>query len=154
MGAIRTCLWVQSHGEEAAKFYTTLIPNSKIIAQQKFEQPEGFSITEISLDGVPYQIFSLPSKHQLNESTSIVYTTTSQEETDRVWNALIADGGEENVCAWCKDRFGVSWQIVPQQLIAAISSPDKAAAGRAMAAMQTMRKIDIAAIEAAFRGEI
>ena len=91
-------------------------------------------------------------KFKFNESVSFQVFTDTQEETDRYWNAIVSNGGEESMCSWCKDRFGLSWQIVPRVLMKAITDPDRDAARRAMEAMMTMRKIDIAAIEAARTG--
>ena len=88
-----------------------------------------------------------------NESVSFMVLTESQEETDRYWNAIVGNGGQESACGWCKDRWGFSWQITPRALLEATTDPDRAAAKRAMDAMMTMKKIDIATIEAARRGE-
>jgi 2-polyprenyl-6-hydroxyphenyl methylase/3-demethylubiquinone-9 3-methyltransferase len=90
---------------------------------------------------------------KFDEAVSFQVQTQDQAETDRYWNAIIADGGQESACGWCKDRFGLSWQITPRQLTDMIASPDRDAAKRAMEAMMTMRKIDIATLERAFQGE-
>jgi predicted 3-demethylubiquinone-9 3-methyltransferase (glyoxalase superfamily) len=100
----------------------------------------------------PFRLNGGP-QYKFSEDTSISVTTADQAETDRLWSALTADGGSESQCAWLKDRFGLFWQIVPEVLPRLLVAPDRAAAGRAMAAMMGMRKIDIAALEAAFRGE-
>ena len=158
VGKISTVLWFEKGGDEAAKFYTSLIPNSRIVsrvAPPMGDQPEQESdlvVIDFELDGVPYQILNAGPHFKQSEAVSIMVRTEDQAETDRLWNALIADGGKESDCGWLKDRWGVSWQITPRVLLQAVGSTDRAAAKRAMDAMMTMRKIDIAKIEAAFRG--
>lgn len=155
---ISTVLWFERGGEEAAKFYTALIPNSRIIGT--YTPPMGDMgqpakeplVIDFDLDGVPYQILNAGPHFKQSEAVSIMVQTEDQAETDHLWNALIADGGEESQCGWLKDKWGVSWQITPVALLRATSSDDRAAAKRAMDAMMKMRKIDIATIEAAFRG--
>jgi len=155
---ISTVLWFEKGGEEAAKFYTSLIPNSRItskISPPMGDQPTApgeAMVVDFELDGVPYQILSAGPHFKQTECVSIMVRTDDQAETDRLWNALIADGGNESECGWLKDRWGVSWQITPRALLKAVSSDDRAAAKRAMDAMMKMKKIDIAAIEAAFNG--
>ena len=153
---ISTVLWFEKGGEEAAKFYTSLIPNSRITGT--FSPPVSDSpsneplVVDFELDGVPYQILNGGPHFKQSEAVSIMVQTEDQAETDRLWNKLTADGGAESMCGWLKDRWGVSWQITPKMLLRAAASGDRAAAKRAMDAMMTMRKIDIAAIDAAFRG--
>ena len=156
---ISTVLWFAKGGLEAAKFYTSLIPNSRIIGDyappmgDDMGQPKGEPLViDFDLGGVPYQILNAGPHFKQTEAVSIMVQTEDQAETDHLWNALTADGGEESQCGWLKDRWGVSWQITPRKLLEATSSSDRAAAKRAMDAMMTMRKIDIAAIEAAYRG--
>lgn len=151
-------LWYDSEAEEAAKLYTSLFPNSKILSVQKY--PEGgeevtgkpagsvmtvhFQIGDqefIALNGGP--------TFKFNESVSFMYTVDNQEEVDKYWNALIADGGEESQCGWLKDKFGLSWQIIPKQLNELLSDPDKEKASRVMQAMLKMQKIDVATLEKA-----
>ena len=152
------CLWYDGNAEEAAWFYSKTFPNSTVTAVHPApgDYPAGkqgqvltveFTVVGISclgLNGGP------AVKH--NEAFSFQIITESQEETDRYWKALIENGGTESACGWCKDHWGVSWQITPRALIEAINSPDPAAAKRAFEAMMNMRKIDIAAIQAARRG--
>ena len=155
---VSTVLWFEKGGEEAAKFYTSLIPNSRItskISPPMDDQPAssgGAMVVEFELFGMNYQILSAGPHFKQSEAVSIMVQTDDQVETDRLWNALIADGGQESMCGWLKDRWGVSWQITPRALMKAIASDDRAAAGRAMKAMMTMKKIDIATIEAALKG--
>ena len=143
-------------GEEAAKFYTSLIPNSRITGT--FSPPVSDSpsneplVVDFELDGVPYQILNGGPHFKQSEAVSIMVQTEDQAETDRLWNKLTADGGAESMCGWLKDKFGVSWQIVPRALPEMLAAPDRAAAGRAMAAMMTMKRIDIAALEKALVG--
>jgi predicted 3-demethylubiquinone-9 3-methyltransferase (glyoxalase superfamily) len=155
---VSTVLWFDKGGEAAAKFYVSLIPNSRItntvsppMGEQQRDDGDAL-VVEFELFGAPYQILSAGPHFKQSEAVSIMVQTDDQAETDRLWNALIADGGEESQCGWLKDKWGVSWQITPKALLRATGSDDRAAAGRAMAAMMKMRKIDIAAIEAAFKG--
>lgn len=149
--SVRTCLWFRDgRGPEAAEFYVGLIPGSSL--ERSFAGDNGmggFSVTDFTLAGVPYQILDAGPHFQLSEAVSIVVETDDQAETDRLWNALTADGGEESVCGWLKDRFGVSWQVFPRRLTELTLDPDPAVSAAAMAEMMKQRKIDIAAIEAA-----
>lgn len=155
---ISTVLWFEKGGAEAAKFYTSLIPNSRVVGEFSppmgdMGQPTGEPLViDFELDGVPYQILNAGPHFKQTEAVSIMVQTEDQAETDRLWNALTADGGQESMCGWLKDKWGVSWQITPVALLRATTSDDRAAAKRAMDAMMKMRKIDIATIEAAFRG--
>lgn len=152
------CLWFDDDAEEAAQFYARTFPNSSVGAVHRApgDYPSGkegnvltveftvMGVACLGLNGGP--IF----KH--NEAFSFQVATEDQAETDRYWNAIINNGGQEGDCGWCKDKWGISWQITPIALTKAYTSPDRVAAKRAFDAMMTMRKIDIAAIEAAFRG--
>lgn len=150
---IRTCLWFEKAGLEAAKLYVSLLPDSFIEGDFSFE-PQGEPLTvNFTLAGAPYMILNGGPHYKLTPAASISVTTEDQDETDRLWNALLAGGGQESMCGWLVDRFGVSWQIVPRALMRALSAKDREAANRARDAMMTMRKIDIAALEAAFKGE-
>ena len=150
---VATCLWFDGNAEEAAGFYTSLIPDSRITSIMRLHPDGPALIVGFTLGGAPFQALNGGPQYKFSEATSISVTTAGQEETDRLWAALMAGGGSESQCAWLKDRFGLSWQIVPEALPRLLGSPDRAAAGRAMQAMLGMRKIDIAALEAAFRGE-
>jgi predicted 3-demethylubiquinone-9 3-methyltransferase (glyoxalase superfamily) len=149
---VRTCLWFEKDGEDAAKFYTALVPGSRIEGSLRPDQKAPALTVEFTLSGTPYQILNGGPQFKQTEAASISVTTPNQQETDRLWNAL-TDGGEESMCGWLKDRYGVSWQIVPEPLIRMLKDSDRAAADRAMQAMLKMRKIDVATLERAFAGK-
>lgn len=150
---IRTCLWFRDgRGQEAAEFYCTLIPGSRVDSVFNGSNDFGrFSVIDFLLGGVPYQILDAGPVFTLTEAVSIAVATDDQAETDRLWAALTANGGEEVECGWLKDRFGVSWQIYPKRLIELTTHVDKQVAAKAMTEMMKHKKIDIAAIEAAVR---
>jgi predicted 3-demethylubiquinone-9 3-methyltransferase (glyoxalase superfamily) len=147
---VRTCLWFNGRGLEAATFYTSLLPNSRLA--RDYDPVSTPMIVEFTLGGAPFQILDAGPAHPPTEAASIAVSTPDQAETDRLWHALTADGGTESQCGWLKDRFGVSWQIVPDALPRLMAQPDRAAAGRVMQALLGMRKIDVATLEAAARG--
>jgi predicted 3-demethylubiquinone-9 3-methyltransferase (glyoxalase superfamily) len=141
--SVSVCLWFDGNAEEAARLYTSLIRNSEVTSISP-------AMVTFTLDGVPFQALNGGPQFRPTEAASIVIRTTTQEDTDRLWSALTAEGGSEGRCAWLKDRFGVSWQIVPQVLPTLLGASDRHAADRALQAMLKMSKIDIAALEAAF----
>ncbi len=152
------CLWYDGSAEEAAQFYAATFPDSSVDAVQRApgdfpSGKEGDVLTVMfTVMGIPCIGLNGGSAFQHNEAFSFQVTTADQSETDRYWNAIVGNGGEESACGWCKDKWGLSWQITPLVLIEAIADSDPAAAKRAFNAMMTMRKIDIAMIEAARRG--
>ena len=155
---IAPCLWFDKNAEEAARFYAATFPDSRVLAVHKspIDYPSGKAGETLTVDFVVLgqQFVGLnggPEFH-FSEAVSFQVYTDTQEETDRYWNAIVGNGGQESMCSWCKDKFGLSWQIVPRALMDAINDPDRAAAKRAMEAMMTMKKIDIAKVEAARRG--
>ena len=150
MSKVRTCLWFDGDAKAAAAFYVTLLPESRIDAVIRPDPDGPALVVEFTLAGAPFMLLSAGDMYTLTPAVSISVTTADQIETDRLWHALIADGGEPSRCGWLTDRFGVSWQIVPAALMRMQASPDRAAASRAREAMYKMRKIDIAALEAAF----
>jgi predicted 3-demethylubiquinone-9 3-methyltransferase (glyoxalase superfamily) len=147
---VRTCLWFDNNGHEAAEFYVSLLPNSFIENKVDPKPGEPPRVVEFSLGGAPFMILNGGPMFTPNEAASISVLTEDQEETDRLWSLLTADGGQEGRCAWLKDKYGVSWQIVPKAMPRLLSAHDKEAAGRAMRAMMNMTKIDIALLENAF----
>ena len=149
----RTCLWFESGGEEAARFYVTLLPDSRIESIYRTDPDQPALVVDFTLAGAPYQILNGGPEVAQSAAVSISVVTEDQAETDRLWDALTTDGGKEDRCAWLTDRWGVSWQIVPRVLIDSLTSEDQPAAERAFQAMLTMNKIDVEGIEAAFRGD-
>ena len=152
------CLWFDDDAENAARFYAETFPNSSVGAVHRApgDYPsgqEGDVLTvEFTVLGIPCLGLNGGPAFTHNESFSFQVATEDQDETDRYWNAIVNNGGQESECGWCKDKWGISWQITPIALTKAYTSPDRLAAKRAFDAMMTMRKIDIAVIEAAFRG--
>jgi predicted 3-demethylubiquinone-9 3-methyltransferase (glyoxalase superfamily) len=162
MQKISTCLWFDDEAEEAVKFYTSVFKNSKIGRTLHYDsasanvsgRPEGSVLTiEFELDGREFTALNGGPIFKFNESVSLIVNCTTQEEVDDYWNALTANGGEESQCGWLKDKYGLSWQITPVQLVDAINDKDAARAHRAMQAMLEMRKIDIKTIEDAANGK-
>ena len=152
------CLWYEGAALDAARFYAETFPDSKVGAVHRApsDYPSGKQgdvlTVEFTVIGIPCVGLNGGSQFKHNEAFSFQIATDDQAETDRLWNAIVRNGGQESQCGWCKDKWGVSWQITPRALIAAISDRDSAAAKRAFEAMMPMKKIDIAAIEAARRG--
>jgi 2-polyprenyl-6-hydroxyphenyl methylase/3-demethylubiquinone-9 3-methyltransferase len=152
------CLWYNRDAEGAARFYANTFPDSSVGAVHRApgDFPSGKKGDVLTVDftvmGIPCIGLNGGPEFTHNEAFSFQVATDDQAETDRYWNAIVRNGGHESACGWCKDKWGVSWQITPRVLIHAITDPDPAAAKRAFEAMMTMTKIDIAAIEAARRG--
>ena len=152
------CLWFRGAALDAARFYAQTFPDSAVGAIQRApgDYPDGKQgdvlVVAFNVAGIPCIGLNGGPHFQHNESFSFQIATDDQTETDRLWHAIISTGGQESACGWCKDRWGISWQITPRALSAAMADPDPAAAQRVFAAMMAMTKIDIAAIEAARRG--
>jgi predicted 3-demethylubiquinone-9 3-methyltransferase (glyoxalase superfamily) len=153
MPKITPCLWFDTEGEEAAKLYTSVFPNSKILDVSRYgsagPRPEGTVMTvAFELNGQKFVALNGGPQYTFSEATSFQVSCRDQAEVDHFWNAL-SDGGEEGPCGWLKDRFGLSWQIVPIRLPELLGDPDPGRAQRAMAAMLKMRKIVIDELEQA-----
>ena len=152
------CLWYDGDALAAANFYAETFPDSAVTAvfRAPGDYPEGKQgnvlTVEFTVAGIPCLGLNGGPQIKHSEAFSFQIATDDQAETDRLWNAVVGNGGQESACGWCKDRWGLSWQITPRALMAAISDPDRAAAKRAFEAMMTMGKIDIAAIEVARQG--
>lgn len=158
MPSIVPCLWFDTAAEEAATFYCGVFPNAKVTAVSRY--PEGTPgdrggqvlTVAFELDGKPFTALNGGPAFTFSEAISFQINAQDQAEVDRYWDALLAEGGSESRCGWLKDRFGVSWQVVPVRLAQLMSGPDRAAANRVAQAMMQMVKLDIAALEAAAAG--
>ncbi len=152
------CLWYDGTALDAATFYAQTFPDSAVgsILRSPGDFPSGKEGDILTVDftvlGIPCVGLNGGPTFKHSEAFSFQVATDDQAETDRYWNAIVGNGGQESECGWCKDKWGLSWQITPRVLIEAINDPDPAAAKRAFDAMMTMRKIDIATIEAARSG--
>lgn len=153
---IQPCLWFNKNAEEAASFYAATFPESRIdsIDRAPGDYPNGKAgdvlVITMTILGMPFMLLNAGPEFSFNEAVSFQVATEDQEETDRYWDAIVSNGGAESVCGWCKDRFGLSWQITPKRLTQLMA--DRATAKAAFDAMMTMRKIDIAALDAAVEG--
>ncbi len=153
MPRITPNLWFDANGEEAAEFYVSVFPNSKITNVTRYTEagpgPAGTVVTvDFELDGQPYTVINGGPEFTFNEAVSLLINCADQEEVDYYWSKL-SEGGSEGPCGWLKDRYGLSWQVCPTELLELINDPDEKRAARAMAAMLQMRKLDIAALRAA-----
>ncbi|MDZ3991172.1 VOC family protein [Pseudomonas sp. Teo4] len=152
------CLWFDKGAQEAANFYASVFPDSHVVAVHKApaDFPSGKAgdviTVEFTVMGIPCVGLNGGTAFKQTEAFSFQVCTEDQAETDRLWNAIVGNGGEESVCGWCKDKWGLSWQITPRVLLESFSHSDPAAAKRAFEAMLTMGKIDVAGIEAALKG--
>jgi predicted 3-demethylubiquinone-9 3-methyltransferase (glyoxalase superfamily) len=157
MQKINPFLWFDDNAEEAVNFYHAVFKNSKIGAISRYSdtgpgQPGSVMVATIEIEGTQFVLLNGGPMFKFNESVSFVIHTKDQAETDYYWNKL-TEGGQESMCGWLKDKFGLSWQVTPDRLIDLISDPDPEKAGRAMKAMMGMQKIDIKGIEDAAEGE-
>ena len=155
MNRITPCLWFDKNAEEAANFYAATFPDSRVgkVTRAPGDYPsgkEGDVLTvEFTVLGMPFLGLNGGPEFHFDDAVSFMVYTKDQAETDRYWNAIVDNGGSESACGWCKDRFGLSWQITPRRLMELIADPDREVAKRAFDAMMGMKKIDIAALETA-----
>jgi predicted 3-demethylubiquinone-9 3-methyltransferase (glyoxalase superfamily) len=152
------CLWFDSDALGAAEFYAATMPDSSVgpVLRAPGDHPSGTTgdvlTVEFTVAGIPCVGLNGGPAFAQSEAFSFQIATDDQEETDRLWDAIVGNGGEESACGWCRDRWGVSWQITPRALTDGIADPDPVVAKRVFDAMMTMGKIDVAALEAARRG--
>ena len=152
------CIWYDHDAEEAARFYAATFPDSRVgaVHTAPSDYPDGKAgnvlTVEFTVAGIPCLGLNGGPQFKHSEAFSFQIATDTQEETDRYWNAIVGNGGQESACGWCKDRWGVSWQITPVTLTEGIASSDRAEAKRTFAAMMEMGRIDVAKIDAARRG--
>jgi predicted 3-demethylubiquinone-9 3-methyltransferase (glyoxalase superfamily) len=157
MPQITPNLWFDRNGLEAAEYYVSLFPNSKIDNVSHYGESGGERAGEVltvdfELDGMRFTIINGGPQFTFDEAVSFLVNCKDQAEVDHYWDRIVADGGEEGPCGWCKDKFGLSWQIVPDMMEQLITDPDPARANRAMEAMMGMKKLDVAALQAAADG--
>jgi len=150
-------LWFDTQAEEAAEFYVSLFPNSRVVSVHRYPEgapmPAGTAMmVTFELEGVTFQAMNAGPHFKFNEAVSFMIDCGDQAEVDHYWDGLLAGGGEPSQCGWLKDRYGLSWQVTPRRLIELNTSKEPGVAERAMAAMMTMSKIDIATLEEAARG--
>jgi predicted 3-demethylubiquinone-9 3-methyltransferase (glyoxalase superfamily) len=159
MSKISPCLWFDGEAEEAAKFYVSLLPDSRIDRIQKnlVDGPAGKAggvlVVQFTLAGQEYMALNGGRRFEYTHAVSFKVDCVDQTEVDRLWDGLSADGGQVERCGWLRDRFGLYWQIVPSVLPELLGGPDRAGAERAMAAMLQMTKLDIAALQRAYEGK-
>lgn len=161
MPTIAPCLWFDNEGEDAATFYVSVFPNSRISAVSRYgeegrehhgKEPGTAMVVKFDLDGKPFQALNGGPHFKIDEAVSFSISTKDQPETDYYWEKLTSEGGSESMCGWLKDRFGVSWQVVPARFVEMMKTGTAEQQSRVMQAVFTMRKIDIAALEKAFNG--
>ena len=152
---IQPCLWYNKNAEDAARFYAETFPDSRIesIERAPGDYPSGRAgdvlVITMTILGMPFMLLNGGPEFSFDEAVSFQVMTEDQEETDRYWDAIVSSGGQESMCGWCKDRFGLSWQITPRRLTDLMAQGNPAKSKAAFEAMMTMRKIDIAALDAA-----
>jgi predicted 3-demethylubiquinone-9 3-methyltransferase (glyoxalase superfamily) len=154
---VSTCLWFDTQAEEAASFYVSLLPNSRITSVSHYGKgapmPEGTPlVVTFELAGTEFMALNGGPHFKFTEAASLVVQCESQAEIDRLWSALLADGGKEQRCGWLKDRYGLPWQIVPARLRSMMQAGDAARTARVMAEVMKMVKLDLPSLEAAYQG--
>lgn len=146
---VRTFLWYDGQAEAAANHYVSLVPDSRILSVDRLGEDGATVLVTFELGGIGYLALDGGPLYSFTEAASIMVLCEDQAEVDRLWEGLTSDGGEPGPCGWCKDRWGLSWQVVPRALLELQQDPDRARAARVNAAMLTMGKLDIAALYAA-----
>jgi predicted 3-demethylubiquinone-9 3-methyltransferase (glyoxalase superfamily) len=158
MSKITPFLWYAKEAEEAARFYAATFPDSRVVkitavpSESPSGPPDSVKVVEFVLFGQPFLALSAPHTDEFNHSVSFMVSCEDQAEMDRYWDALLANGGQTEACGWLKDRYGLSWQLVPSVFMKMMADPDRARAKRVTDAMMTMVKLDIAALQAAYDG--
>jgi predicted 3-demethylubiquinone-9 3-methyltransferase (glyoxalase superfamily) len=151
MRSITPCLWFDDRLEEALDFYTSVFPDGKVHGTTRY--PDGRILTaDFELAGMPVKALNGGPEFRFTEAISMFVECDGQDEVDHYWSVFTADGGEEGPCGWLKDKYGLSWQIVPVEVMELMSSADAETMGRLMSAISPMRKLDLAALQAAARG--
>lgn len=146
---VRTFLWYDGQAEAAANHYVSLVPDSRILSVDRLGEDGATVLVTFELGGIEYLALDGGPLYSFTEAASIMVLCEDQAEVDRLWEGLTSDGGEPGPCGWCKDRWGLSWQVVPRALLELQQDPDRARAARVNAAMLTMGKLDLAALYAA-----
>jgi predicted 3-demethylubiquinone-9 3-methyltransferase (glyoxalase superfamily) len=152
-------LWYAKEAEEAAKFYASIFPESRVerVTAMQSESPSGppgsVKVVDFTLFGQPFQAMTAGPHHEFNDAISMVVLCADQAELDRYWNALLEGGGKPQACGWLNDRFGLRWQIIPERMIDMMADKDPARSKRVTDAMMQMVKLDIATLEKAYRSE-
>ena len=154
MPTLTPCLWFDTQGEDAADFYASVFPNSRITNVSRYSEagpgtPGTAMVVNFELDGQPFMVLNGGPQFTFSEALSFQIDCESQDEVDYYWNALTEDGGQEGPCGWLKDRFGLSWQVVPRRLPELLGDADRERSQRVMRAMLAMKKIDVAELERA-----
>jgi len=153
MTTLMPCLWFDDRIDDAITFYTETFKSAKVHDLVRHAPDKPAFTAVIELEGQKFMLLNGGPQFKFTEAVSFVINCDGQDEVDYFWNRLVAEGGEESMCGWCKDRFGLSWQVVPKQLMETMGGPDRAGANRAMQAMLQMRKIIVADLQKAYSGE-
>jgi predicted 3-demethylubiquinone-9 3-methyltransferase (glyoxalase superfamily) len=153
MQKITPFLWFDNNAEDALNFYTSVFKNSKVINIQRMSENGPLFTATFQLEGQEFMVLNAGPRFKFTEAVSFFVKCKTQEEVDEYWYKLIADGGEESMCGWLKDKFGLSWQIIPDALMKLMGDKDRAKAERVMQAMLKMRKIDVQVLQDAYDGK-
>ncbi|MFC3703274.1 VOC family protein [Devosia honganensis] len=153
MTSIMPCLWIDDRIDAAIDFYTATFRTARVVEVVRPEPDRPAFTAVIELENQRFMLLNGGPEFPFTEAVSFVIDCDGQEEVDYFWNRFVGEGGEESQCGWCKDRFGLSWQVVPRQLTEALAGPDREGADRAMQAMLKMRKIIVADVQKAYAGE-